>query len=497
MTIDNRFALADPVAASPTPTGRLVVGGIRVLLAESLLIPTGLLTAAYLARHLGPEGYGIFMVAAALVAWVEWGLTGVFARASVRLVADAVDWRPIGSTIVSVHLALAAVTAVLLAALADPIARLLDTPALAAPLRLFSLDIPLFCLAQSHRSILVGIGDFGARAAAAAARWVSRLVLVVLFVELGLSINGAVLGSIGASLIEVVVCRRVVRPAFSLGAARRVDRLWSFVAPLLVSALALRLYDRLDLVVLTVLGGAPEQAGHYGAAQNLAILPSLVGLSFAPLLLATLTRAFRDRETAVARRVGGNAMRCVLLLAPFAALCAGASGGIVELVFGPAFTPTVPLVAPLLFSAVALVMVAVGTAILTAAGRPGLTMAFTAPIPVAAGVAYLLVIPRWGLPGAALVTLAVSAAAGVSLWATVFRVCQAHPRMSTVLRSVLFSAAGYWAAVAWSASGVPVLVQLGVLGVAIVLALAASGELTSAELAGLRKSWGRERRTAP
>ena len=38
------------------------------LLAESLLIPTGLLTAAYLARRLGPEGYGVFVVVAALVA---------------------------------------------------------------------------------------------------------------------------------------------------------------------------------------------------------------------------------------------------------------------------------------------------------------------------------------------------------------------------------------------------------------------------------------------
>src|SRR5262245_12335013 len=269
-------------------------GGFRVLLAESLLIPSGLLTAAYLGRRLGPDGYGIFMVASALVAWVEWGLTGLFARASVKFVAEAADWRPIGSTIASVHLALAAAAAVLLAASAGGIAAWLDTPALAAPLRLFAMDIPLFCLAQAHRSILVGTGNFQARALAAALRWVSRLLLVILCVELGLSIHGAVLGSIGASLVEVVVSRRVVRPTLSVRATLGAGRLWSAVAPLLVSAVALRLYDRLDLVALTALGGTPEQAGHYSAAQNLALLPSLVGISFAPLLLATLSRALRE-----------------------------------------------------------------------------------------------------------------------------------------------------------------------------------------------------------
>ena len=488
--------MTDPVVASAMSAKRMVTGGFRVLLAESLLIPSGLLTAAYLARRLGPDGYGIFMVAAAVVAWVEWGLTGLFARASVKFVAEAVDWRPIGSTIVSVHLALATAAAALLVLSAPVIAQTLDTPALATPLRLFALDIPLFCLAQAHRSILVGTGDFESRALVAAARWVSRLLLVILFVELGLSLHGAVLGSIGASLVEVVVCRRAVRPALSARAARDVGRLWSVVAPLIVSSLALRLYDRLDLVTQTAVGGSPEQAGHYGAAQNLAILPSIVGLSFAPLLLATLTHAFRDGQQAAVRRIGGQAMRWVVLLTPVAALCAGASRGIVHLVFGPKFGPTAPLIAPLLFSAIALVMIAVSTSILTAAGRPGLTAAFTAPMPPLAGLGYLTVIPRYGPSGASMVTLLVSVAAAVALGATVFRVCRVHPPPATVLRSALVCVAVYGAAVLWSPSGTLVLVELAALAAASLLALACMGEFTPAERSALMGWWKRGPRPA-
>ena len=467
-----------------------------MLVAESLIIPSGLLTAAYLGRRLGPDGYGIFMVAAALVAWVEWGLTGLFARASIKFVAEAEDWRPIGATIASVHLALASVAAVVLAAAAGPIARVMDTPSLVPLLRLFALDLPLFCLAQAHRSILVGTGNFEGRALAAAARWVSRLLLVIVGVELGLSIYGAVLGSIGASLVEVLVSRRTVRPALSARATLGVGRLWSVVAPLLVSALALRLYDRLDLVTLTALGGTPQQAGHYGAAQNLALLPGLVGTSFAPLLLATLTQALRDGEQAAARRIGATAMRWVLLLAPLAALCAGASPGIVRLVFGPDFMPTAPLLGPLLFSAVAVVMLAVSSSVLTAAGRPGLTAMFTAPVPLAAGLAYLTVIPRYGPLGAALVTCVISISAALVSCLAVQRVCHVLPPAPTALRSAVVSAAVYIAAVRWSPPGALVLLELAVLGAAIALALAALGEFTPDELRAWR-AWLRRDRRSP
>lgn len=475
-----------------TPGRHVLAGGVRVFAAESLLVPTGLLTAAYLARRLGPDGYGLFMLAAALVAWVEWGLTAVLARASVRFVADAADWRPIGSTIVSVHLALSLVAAAILWLVADPVASMLGAPELAPALRLFTLDIPLFCLAQAHRNILIGIGRFGERALAGAARWTARLLLIVLLVELGLSLQGAILGSIGASLVEVAVCRYFVRPAVSPRAVLGLRLLWGYVAPLLLSALALRLFDRLDLVALTALGGTPEDAGRYGAAQNLSIVPNLVALSFTPLLLAALTRAFRDGHRSAARRLARDALRGGLLLLPFAGLGAGAAPELVLLIFGGAYAPATPLVAPLLFAAVALVAVATGTAILIAAGRPGLTVALTAPLPLVAGAGYLAVVPRFGLPGAALVTLACATMAAAAIVAAVRSVAGVCPPASTAVRCVLLAAVAYAGARVWPGEGVMVtIVELTALAAVVVAALAGTGEFTRAELTAVRSWWRR------
>jgi O-antigen/teichoic acid export membrane protein len=481
---------ADPAASRETSRPHLLLGGTRVFLAESLLLPTGLIIAAVLARRLGPEGYGIFTVTAAVIAWIEWSLTALFSRASVRFVADTRDWSGIGSTIVSFHLFLAVIAALLLALLAGPVSALLGTRELAGPLRLFAADIPPFCLAQAHRNILIGLGDFGERALAAAARWVSRLVLVIVFVELGLSVDGAILGSIGASLVELAVCRAFVRPRFSARAALRFRHLWGVAAPLLLSAIALRLFDKLDLIALVGIGGSPREGGIYGAAQNLSLLPSLFALSFTPLLLSTLTRMNREGLGEAASRLNRDAMRWVFLLIPLVALALGSAREIVGLVFGPAFSPAATLLPPLLFAAVAVVLVSVTTSILIAADRLGLTLALTAPLPVVAGVGYLVLIPRAGAEGAAAVTFGSATLAAFGLVLAVHRVCGVLPPATTALRCSLVAGAAYVAASAWPSSGVWLGVKLATIGVGILIALLLTREITVGDLTAIRL-WGR------
>ncbi len=47
-----------------SPFHRTADGTIWGFLAEALILPTGLISAAYLARALGPDGYGVLFVRA-------------------------------------------------------------------------------------------------------------------------------------------------------------------------------------------------------------------------------------------------------------------------------------------------------------------------------------------------------------------------------------------------------------------------------------------------
>jgi O-antigen/teichoic acid export membrane protein len=461
-----------------------VNGAILVVGAEALLVPTGLITAALISRRLDAEGFGLFTLAVATVTWIEWTIAAVFGRAAVRLIAEARDWRPMGGALTRVMalIGLAAAAALWLAA--HPLASLFDEPRLAGLLRLMALDIPFFCLGQAHRHILIGLGRYGQRAAATAARWLARMVLIVALVELGFDVPGAVAGNIAATVLELVIKRHFIQPPLGGGAPVPLARLWEYSLPLFISALSLRFYDRVDLFALKALGGTAEQAGHYGAAQRVALIPAMLALSLVPLLISSLTRLLRDGQTVPARQLAGLALRAPLWLLPITFLAAGASDAIVAFIFGPRFAPAAPLLGPLLLAVNALTLIAVAVAILTSHGRPRLVLALTGPLMPLAIAGHLLAIPRLGPGGAAGVTLVVAMAGALIMTVAAWRQAAVPLPWPTLLRSLAVSGLAYGLAAAWPAPGLLILIQLPALGLVSGLALAALGEFSQAELGG-------------
>ena len=461
-------------------------GAVRVFLADGLLLPSGLLTAAFLARQLGAEGYGVFALAAATVAWAEWSVASLFARATYKLVAEADDWRPVGATVARASLAAGIAVALLVVLASLAVERALDAPTLGRCLRLLAIDIPIFALAQAHRNILVGVGGYRERAQASALRWTARLLLVVLFVALGFGIAGAAAGYVGASLVELAVCRYHVRPALLRRSPFPLRPLLAWAGPLFLYALSLRLFDKLDLFALGALGRSSSWTGWYGAAQNLALVPGIFALSFSPIIQASLTHRLRAGDEAGARQLPRDALRAAFFLLPFAGLAAGAAPELVHLVFGPGFAGAAPLLALLVFAAVALAVVSVSTAALTAADRVGLTLVVAASMVGVAGLAHVAAIPRLGPRGAALVTL-VTAVAGAAVAAgAAVRQYRAHVPVGTLARCVTLAGAAYVAASAWPAAGAMAVVKLILLAAVVPLALAALGEFSPTERQALR-----------
>jgi len=465
------------------PVRHIVDGTIWVFLAEALLIPTGFIITVFLTRRLGPEDYGLFTLAATLVIWIESSIVSLFSHTTVKFVGQAEDWRPVGATVAQLHLAVSVGAAFLLWLLAPPVATLLNEPVLATYLRLFALDIPLYSLARAHRNILVGIGGFRQRALVSAGRWITRLLLIVLLVEMGLSVPGAILGSIGASLVELVIGRCYVRPSLSRRSDFPVRKLWGYAAPLFLLALSLLFYSKLDLFMLKAFGGTTVLVGIYGAAQNLSRLPKLFVRSLSPLLLSTLSHTLRAGEGHPARELGRNAMRVVIGLLPLAGMTAGAAPEIVEFIFGPSYLPAAPLLSLLVFGAAASAMISVTTAILTAAGKPGWTFALTGPLLPLAAAGHLWLIPRLGAVGAALVTTTIAGLGALAAVLAVYRLWRILPPAITLLRSALVCTLAYALASFWPAPGLMLLLKLPVICLAILLAFLLLGEFSAGEIA--------------
>jgi O-antigen/teichoic acid export membrane protein len=459
-------------------------GTVWGLLAEALALPTGIVTVVLLTRRLGPDGYGLFILAASLIIWLQVSISAFLARTTVAFISHAEDWRPVGAAVVRLYLLLGLGVAVLVWLSAPILAAGLGEPErLPLYIRLFTLDLLLSGLADAHRQILIGLGRFRPSALGRAARWIGRLMLIALLVELGLSIPGAIIGSLAAAACELLVARYYIRPAI-LG--RLTVPLWPFLrfsAPLLLSGIALRLLVTMDLFALKAMGGTATDAGHYAAAQNLALVPGLFALAFSPVLLSSLSHALHLGDHIGARALGRDALRIAFGVLPFVGLSAGAAPEIVRLIYGVEFEAAAPLLAMLFMAGVGLLLMTIAANILVALGKPQWTMVYTVPLVPLALIGHLLVIPHAGAPGAALVTVTsamVGAAAGLLAVHNRWRL---QPPIATATRSLLIALLALGIAMAWPTSGAMVVVKLAVISVGIAVIYRLLGEFTADELA--------------
>jgi len=457
-------------------------GALRLLIGEALIVPTGLLTVAFLTRRLGPEGYGLFTLAATMVLWIEFAITSFCSRPTIRFIGATDDPRTVATTASRLRLAVDLATMALVCLTAPAISAFLDEPEMTTLLRLFALDIPLYGRARVQHDILVGLGRFGQAALATSGRWIFRLVLIVVLVEAGLSIQGAVVGSIGASIIEALINRTGMGLLLFGRVGFPARKILGYAVPLFLASVLMLLFSRMDLFLLKIMGATTAGVGAYAASQNASLVVGVVGAALSPVVLSAVSRQRASGERESARATVRNGLRAVVLYTPLAALISASASEIVPVLFGPGFEGGIPVLAILSFAALGLVLHSVGCATLTAAGEPRLILALTIPVPLIALIGHLLVIPRYGATGAATVSLVVAWLGTSLMLLAVRRVWRTRLRMLTIMRTAAVSVAVAIAAGLWSVTGWWVVVKLVVLAGLALLLLLAIGEVRVAEI---------------
>ncbi|WP_310572025.1 oligosaccharide flippase family protein [Gemmatimonas sp.] len=450
-------------------------GSAWIFAAELLILPTGLVTAGFLTRRLGPEEYGLLTLAATAMAWLQWTASSMLARASNRAIAAVGDWRPVAAEAMHLHLLAGGGLGLLLFVVAPWMSVSLGHPVLTPTLRLLALELPVLVLVQGYRGVLVANGDHTWVSLISAVRWIVRMLAVLGLVSLGWSITGAVTGMVLSSVAALLMSRwRVGALHRAEPSARGAVRLGllTMAAPIAMAAIGSRLFERADLFLLAALGSTATSLGHYGAAQNLTIVLSLLTGAVSPVVLATVTRMRRDGSGADVRRLQVDVLRLPFLVLPFAALAAGAAPEIMRVIYGAEFLDAAAPFGLLIVGATALIAVSVSTVLLVASDRAWYVVGLTAPMLVALVVCALVLVPRYGTTGAALASVLVSSAAASVGQLLVERHEGVHVPLRTVVVAGGLALVAYAAGAAWPAStAVGTVAKLVVICIALVSAL--------------------------
>ncbi|HYZ84508.1 MAG TPA: polysaccharide biosynthesis C-terminal domain-containing protein, partial [Bryobacteraceae bacterium] len=251
---------------------------------------------------------------------------------------------------------------------------------------------------------------------------------------------------------------------------------WQIVPSSAGASLGLRVFERLDLFLLTMLGAAAAEVGAYGAAQNLTYAANIAAISIAPVVLSTVTRMQREGLSEAAGELSGNVLRVLSYFLPLIAVAAGSSEAIMGFLFGPQFRSAGTTSAILLISSFFVMWVNVSTSILIAHGRANWSSAVGLPLPIIVTPLVLFLVPRYGTAGAAAGSLLAMGAATAITVAMYRRIPEIRFPLPSVLRALVVAIACGVLSRQWQTSGFALVFELFSLTVLVFVLLWIAGE---------------------
>ena len=457
----------------------------------------GFLIIAVITRLVSPVVYGLFTIAVALVLFIQT-LAGLgLPKAVDYFVPQYLDGRDEASargviyTAGTLVLISSSLVAVALVVLRWHIADLFGEPALAFALLLLAVTLPLLAIynillasfnAIKQLQYRVYMRDF--------ARPTVRLLTTAGLLLAGFGLIGIVVGYVVGLLVAVCVgaallvrnAPELVRGSVDTAAPRPM---LSYAAPLAVAGLIYVILGQIDYFIIGLLGTA-EGVGiyrvGYALAANLLIVFTAVSPVFKPLIAEV-----RQNDESVQRQYRTATRWVAGLTLPLALVLSLGASAYLSLIFTAQYTA----------ASLAVAILAVGYlfnvtcggpdgALLQGLGYPRLVFLNTSLLLGINTVGSALLVPRFGITGAAIGTATALTVAGLAAISEVYIVRGIHPLTPSLgkffLSAIPAALAGGLVVIIFSPLVVAVMLPIVVIGVYAIFVVA-SGALNDADVA--------------
>ena len=376
-----------------------------------------------LARNLNPSGFGVLAVVIAVVTFVQLLLGSRVWEAATTFVVEFTSKGDAARATATVKLcylvdALGALVGfLLLVLLADPIARIFSVEAAAAPIRLYAFSI-LLAIPIATSTALLRIGD--------RFRWLAVQTVGENLVRLGavafviVWIGVRLMPLVGAYLVAVAFSAVTLwwlasRIVGDLGLVRWRDarlsmlaedrrRILGFMLNSNLAGTARLVTGRIDVLIVGWLTD-PASVGVYRLARSVSDPLAAFATPVSQAVFPEISKLVQARDARsirlVTRRIRSLAAVVVIPVCVATVLLAG---WVIPAVFGPSYEPAVPLVRIMVWQLVWIPYVWL-PGLLLSLGRAGAVATFTSLDAVVYLLLLLILVPAFGVTGAAWATL--------------------------------------------------------------------------------------------
>lgn len=409
-----------------TPTLRqgLGRGTLYLMVAQCIFLASGYIIHAGLGRILGPASYGIFGIVIALLTLTQNLLgTGIPQAASKYIAEDTQKARAIEHETVKLQAIFALLVCSVYLLFASSIATLLGDPSLARYIRISACIIPATAFFTLYTNFLNGLRWYDKQALVIACYSLAKIAGVFALVFVGFAIYGALFGYICGPLVGLALGwyyfqRNEFREETIGHQSVPKQIIISFAVPVIIFSITFTFLISADLFFVKRILGENVQAGYYTAASMLARVPFYILGALGPALFPAIAQSTATNNLEQTENYIAGSMRYLLmLLVPLTLLISATSGGLVTFFYSPAYTFAAPSLRILIFGSGCFTILSILTTVITASGRPRVSLLIALLLVPLTIVLNSLLIPRYQLEGAALATTLTSLI-GLSLAST-------------------------------------------------------------------------------
>ena len=380
-------------------------GTIYLMATNVIFLISGYAIHFGLARYLGPELYGTFGVILALLAICEMFLMRGMREAITRFTSkDEESASSIKNKALKIQAVFSLFVFIFLIALAPIIADRLNDLSLVNYIRLSAFIIPVMALYSVYMGHINGVRAFGKQAKTMVVYSITKVFAVFTLVFIDLKINGAILGY---------------------------------------------------LIAVKALVMDNAKTGFYTSATTLARTPYFIFIALSATLLPSISKSIANNDSKLTNKYINQSLRYMLvLLIPGALLVSATSNNLISLVYTTKYINAAPSLSILIFGLTFLSVFVILTTIITASGKPKISMIVALMLVPIDIVLNLTLIPIYELKGAALATTITAFIGLVIAAAYVFQ------RFGTLMNPISFlrisgaSLIIYFVAIVYSISGV-------------------------------------------
>lgn len=466
----------------------VVKGTIYLLIAQIIFLLSGYIVHIGIGRFLGPSIYGIYSVAISVATVFNLFLTTGIPQSVTKYVSeDNSQSKAVLRT--SLFISVLASTAFSVAILfgADGIAEILNDPSLAEYFQLTSLMILAYGPLTAIMAYFNGIKDYRTQALLISLFNILKPVFIFSLVFIGLSVWGAVLGFAVAPVIPLLIGLGLV--GFDLykgGGGFPAKRIMSFALPVIALSAAINLILNLDLFFIKGILIDNSLAGFYSAASMIGKVPYMLMGAITAALFPAVSASMHEHER-VKNYISESLRYALLFILPGTAMVAATSTAVVTLIYSDIYQPAGTPLAILIVGICLFGIFALLTTIVSAVGRPGVAMAMGIGVLAVDFALNWLMVPAFGMVGAAgATTLSCTFGLGIAAAYVYWRYRVLIPAASAA-KILAASLLVFIALYSIPVSGPMLLVAYGAAGIGYFLVLYLMGEIQERDIERLKR----------